>query len=89
MGMNAYYFRIDVYFTKYLSAVEIDEKNHAYRDLIFEEKHQEKNCEFIRINMSKRYDEDFKFGRIKTFISKFKDRQLRKLEKESNHQKNI
>ena len=39
--------------------------------------------------MTKRYDEDYKFGRIETFISKFKDRQLRKLEKESDHQKNI
>ena len=39
MGMNADYFRIDVYFTKYISAVESDEKNHAYRNLIFEEKH--------------------------------------------------
>ena len=33
--------RIDVYFTKYLSAVETDEKKHVERDLIFEEKGQE------------------------------------------------
>ena len=33
--------RIDVYFTEYLLAVEIDEINHASRDLIFEEKRQE------------------------------------------------
>ena len=31
-------FRIDVYFTEYLLAVEVDEINHASRDLIFEEK---------------------------------------------------
>ena len=31
-------FRIDVYFTKYFLAVEIDEKGHTDRDLIFEEK---------------------------------------------------
>ena len=30
--------RTDVYFAEYLLAVEIDEKNHASRDLIFEEK---------------------------------------------------
>ena len=33
-------FRIDVYFTKYFLAVEIDEKGHTDRDLIFEEKRQ-------------------------------------------------
>ena len=39
------------------------------------------NCKFIRINTSKGYDE---IDRIQTIISKFKNRQLRKLEKESN-----
>ena len=34
--------------------------------------------------MSKHYNEDYAIGRIETFISKFKDRQLKKLEKESN-----
>ena len=33
-------FRIDVYFSEYLLAVEIDEKKHAGRDFIFEEKRQ-------------------------------------------------
>ena len=33
-------FRIDVYFNKFLLAVEIDEKGHTDRDLIFEEKRQ-------------------------------------------------
>ena len=36
-------------------------------------------CERIQ----KRYDEDIKNGRKQTFISKFKNRQLRRLEKES------
>ena len=40
-GREYILFRIDVYFTKYLLAVEIDEKNHASRDLIFEAKRQE------------------------------------------------
>ena len=34
-------FRIDVYFNKFLLAVEIDEKGYTDRDLIFEEKRQE------------------------------------------------
>ena len=38
-------------------------------------------CWFIRINTSKHYDEDYEIGRIQTFISKFKDRQLKKLNK--------
>ena len=44
-------------------------------------------CKFIRINASKRYDEDYETGRIQAFISKFKNRQLKKLERELN--KNI
>ena len=31
-------FRIDIYFTKYFLAVEIDEKGHTDRDLEFEKK---------------------------------------------------
>ena len=33
-------FRTDIYFTEYFLAVEIDEKGHTDRDLIFEEKRQ-------------------------------------------------
>ena len=33
-------FRIDIYFTECFLAVEIDEKGHTDRDLIFEEKRQ-------------------------------------------------
>ena len=37
-------FRIDIYFTEYVLAVEIDEKGRTDRDLIFEDKrHQKKN----------------------------------------------
>ena len=39
-GCEYILFRIDVYFTEYLLAVEIDEKKHVGRDLIFEEKRQ-------------------------------------------------
>ena len=57
-GKKYILFRIDVYFTKYCLAVEIDEKGHTDRDLIFEQKRQEalekkRNCLFIRINTSK------------------------------------
>ena len=39
-------------------------------------------CRFIRINTSKEgYYADYEAGRIQTFISKFKDRQLKKLNK--------
>ena len=65
-------------------------KNHVERDLIVEEKRQEVlekkfGCKLIRINTSKEgYDADYEVSRIQTFISKFKDRQLKKLEKESH-----
>ena len=82
--MRIQLFRIDFYFSEYLLAAEIAEKKHAGRDLIFEEKRQnalEKkiNSKFIRINTSKRYDGDYEIDRIQTFISKFKDRQLKKI----------
>ena len=70
-------FRIDIYFTKYFLAVEIDEKGHTDRDLIFEQKALEKklNCKFIRINTSREnYDADYEASRIQMFISKFKDK---------------
>ena len=70
-------FRIDVYFTTYSLAAEIDEKGHTDRDLIFEERRQKAlekrlNCEFIRINTS-RENYDAGYGKIQTFISKFND----------------
>ena len=87
-------FRIDVYFTKYSLAIEIDEKSHTDRDLIFEEKRQKAlekklNYTFIRINTSKEnYGADYGATRIQTFISKFKDKEkeneVKKLEDEIN-----
>ena len=79
-------FRIDVYFTKYSLAVEIDEKGHTDRDLIFEEKRQKAlekklNCTFIRINTSKEnYDADYEASRIQTFISNFNKNKIKELE---------
>ena len=56
-GSEYILFRIDIYFTEYCLAVEIDEKGHTDRDLIFEEKRQKAlekklNCKFIRVNTS-------------------------------------
>ena len=79
-GCKYILYRIDVYFIEYLLAVEIDEKGHTNKDLIFEEKRQkvlEKRlgCKFIRINTSKEgYDADYEASRTQTFTSKFKDR---------------
>ena len=76
-------FRIDIYFTEYCLAVEIDEKGHTDRDLIFEEKRQKAlekklNCTFIRINTSKEnYDADYEASRIQVFISQFKDNEIK------------
>ena len=75
-------FRIDVYFTEYFLAVEIDEQNHEGRDLIFEKKRQEAlekklGCKFIRINTSnakRGYDTDYEVSKIQIFISKFKEK---------------
>ena len=39
-GQQHILFRIDICFTKYCLPVEIDEKGHADRDLIFEEKRE-------------------------------------------------
>ena len=65
-GCKYILFRIDVYFNKFLLAVEIDEKGHTDRDLIFEEKRQKTfGCKFIRINTSnakKGYDLDYEVG---------------------------
>ena len=86
-GCKYILFRIDVCFTQYPLAVEIDEKGHTDRDLTFEEKRQKAlekklGCKFIRINTSKEgYDTDYEASRIQTFISKFKERQLKELEK--------
>ena len=82
-GREYILFRIDIYFTKYYLAVEIDEKGHTDRDLIFEEKRQKAlekklNCKFIRVNASsENYDADYEASRIQVFISQFKDNEIK------------
>ena len=64
-GQKYILFRIDIYFTKYCLAVEIDGKSHINRDLIFEEERQKAlekklSCKFIRINTSsENFDVDY------------------------------
>ena len=84
-GCKYILFRIDIYFSECSLAVEIDEKGHTDRDLIFEEKRQEAlekklGCKFIRINTSN--DLDYKVGYVQTFIDKFKNIKIKKLEKQ-------
>ena len=86
-------FIIDIYFTEYFWAVEIDEKGHTDRDLIFGEKRQKAlekkiNCTFIRTNTSKEnYDVDYEASRIQTFISNFNKNKIKELEDKINRLK--
>ena len=83
-------FRIDIYFTEYFLAVEIDEKGHTDRDLIFEEKRQKAleeklNCKFYRINTSKEnYDADYEASQFKENKIKEKENEIKKLKYEIN-----
>ena len=87
-GQQYILFRIDIYFTKYCLAVEIDEKDHTDRNLIFEQKRQEAlekklTCTFIRINTSREnVDVEYEASRIQPFISQFKDNKNKNLEDE-------
>ena len=89
-GREYILFRTDIYFNKFLLATEIDEKGHTNRDLIFgkkDKKHQKKElgCKFIRINTSNAkngYDLDYEIGNIQAFIDEFKNKKIKKLEKQ-------
>ena len=91
-GCKYILFRIDVYFNKFLLAVEIDEKGNTDRDLIFEEKRQEAlekklGCKFIRINTSNAkngYDLNYEVGNIEVFIDEFKNKKIKEKEEKSN-----
>ena len=81
-------FKIDVYFNKFLLAVEVDEKGHTDKDLIFEGKRQEAlekklGCKFIRINKSSAkngYDLDNEVDGMEAFIDEFKKKKIKELE---------
>ena len=90
-------FRIDVYSNKFLLAVEIVEKGHTDRDLIFEDKRQKAlekklGCKFIRINTSNAkngYDLDYEVGNIEAFIDEFKNKKIKELEKKLIEEKEM
>ena len=79
-------FRIDIYFTKYSLAVEIDEKAYTDRDIIFEEEKKKAlekrlRCTFTRINTSKKnFKVDYEAGKIQTFICNFNKNKIKELE---------
>ena len=90
-------FRIDIYSSECFLAVEIDEKGHTDRDIIFEEKRQKAlekklGCKFIRINTSNAkngYDLDYEVGNVQAFIDEFKNKKIKKLEKKLKKEKEL
>ena len=80
---------IDIYFSECFLAVEVDEKGHTDKDIIFEKKRQKAlekklGCKFIRINTSNAknsYDLDYEVGNVQEFIDEFKNKKIKKLEK--------
>ena len=82
-GKKYILFRIDVYFTEYCLAVEIDEKGHTDRDLKVEEKRQKAlekdlNCTFTRINTSREnFDADHEAREIQAFVSNFNKNKIK------------
>ena len=85
-GRKYLLFTIDIYFSEYSLAVEIDEKGHTDRDFIFEEKRQKAlekklGCKFIRINTSNTkngYHLDYEVGNVQEFIDEFKNKKIKK-----------
>ena len=83
-------FRIDIYSSECFLVVEIYEKGHSDRDLISEEKRQKAQekklgCKFIRLNTSNAkngYDLDYEVGNVQAFIDEFKNKKIKKLEKQ-------
>ena len=86
MSINIYYLEL------VFSLLNISQQQKLMKKVILTEtlflrrkdkEHQKKlRCKFIRINASKEgFDADHEASRIQTFISKFKDRQFKKLNK--------
>ena len=88
-------FRIDIYFSECFLAVEIDEKGHTDRGIIFEEKRQKAlekilGCKFIRIDTSNAkngYDLDYEVGNVEAFIDEFKNKKIKKTRRKINKRK--
>ena len=84
-------FRNYIYSTECFLAVEIYEKGHADRDLIFEEKRQKAQekklrCKFIRLNTSNAKN-DCEVGNVQAFINEFNDKKIKKLEKKKKRKR--
>ena len=95
-GQQYILFRIDIYFSKYGLAVEINEKGHTDRDLTFEQKRQDDalekklDCTFIRFNTSKEnFDVDCETSRTQTFISQFKDNKINERDNKNKELENV
>ena len=73
---------MDIYCREFFLAVEIDEKGHTDRDIIFEEKRQkalEKNfvvnlLELIQVMQKNGYKLDYEVGNVQAFIDEFKNK---------------
>ena len=86
-------FRIDIYFSKYSLAVEIDKKGHNDRDFIFEEKRQKAlekkiGCRVNTSNVKNGCDLDYKISNIEAFIDELKNKKIKELEKEITEMRN-
>ena len=101
-GCKCISFRIDVYFNKFLLAVEIDEKGLTDRDLFLRKKRQEVlenkiGSKSIRTNTSNRksaYDLDNEVGNLKKFIDELLNKNIKEIkdkikEKEEKSNKKI
>ena len=83
--MTTYYLELMFIFLNIISC-RSNEKGHTDRDLLFWKERtrnpgKKLDCKFNRINTSKEnYDVDYELPRIKTFISEFKNKELRELE---------
>ena len=93
MSLNAYSLQLIFIFLNILQPQKLRGKKLCLQRPYFLRRKSKKrqktklNCKFIRTNTSKSYDEDYEIDRIETFISKFQDMQLKKLEKGSNKKK--
>ena len=93
-GCKYILFRIDIYFSECSLAVEIDEKGHTDRDLIFKEKRQKAlekklGCKLIRINTSNAkigYDLDYEIRNVEAFIDEFKNKKIIKKRKRNERE---
>ena len=94
MGVSIYC--LELVFSEYSLAVEIDEKGHIDRGFIFEEKRQKAlgkklGCKFIRLNTNNAKNDcdlDYEVGNKETFSDEFKNKKIKELEKEIREMRN-